>query len=115
MAAIKIKAPLVSIKSDNECTVGRIEFGILDVKHPDPLVVDVDEAQVIELLQHEVARVPKVQVRIDDRQFRHGMSRQPQENMTYKPAIVASKAVARNPGLPIENSRTARSPSAPTQ
>ena len=36
---------------------GRIELRILDMKHPDALVVDVDVVQVVELLQHEVARI----------------------------------------------------------
>src|SRR5918996_861317 len=33
----------------------RIELGVLDVKRLDPLMVDVDEAEVIELLQQKVA------------------------------------------------------------
>ena len=36
---------------------GRIELGVLDVEHPDPLVVEIDVLQVVELLQHEVARI----------------------------------------------------------
>src|SRR5208337_4425388 len=36
---------------------GRIELGILDVERLDPLVVDVDEFEIIELLQHEVRRI----------------------------------------------------------
>src|SRR5271170_6684992 len=33
---------------------GRIELGVLDVKRPDALVVDVDEGEIVELLQHEM-------------------------------------------------------------
>src|SRR2546429_5259970 len=33
------------------------EFGVLDVEHLDPLVVVVDEREVIDSLQHEMARV----------------------------------------------------------
>src|SRR5271166_4471836 len=36
---------------------GRIELGVLDVERLDPLVVDVDEVEIIELLQHEVRRI----------------------------------------------------------
>src|SRR5688572_12263003 len=36
---------------------GRIELGVLDMEHLDPLVVEIDVLQVVELLQHEVARV----------------------------------------------------------
>ena len=36
---------------------GGIELGVLHVKHLDALVVDVDERQIVELLQDEVARV----------------------------------------------------------
>src|SRR5271163_649174 len=36
---------------------GRIELAVLDVKRLDPLVVDVDEFEIVELLQHEVRRV----------------------------------------------------------
>src|SRR5271166_725236 len=36
---------------------GRIELGVLDVERLDPLVVDVDELEVVELLQHEVRRI----------------------------------------------------------
>ena len=36
---------------------GRIELGVLDVERLDPLVVDVDEGEVVELLQQEVRRV----------------------------------------------------------
>src|SRR5215217_1948067 len=36
----------------NALAAGRIELGILDVEHLDPLVIDVDVVQVIELLQH---------------------------------------------------------------
>ena len=36
---------------------GRVELGILDVEDLDALVVDVDVVEVVELLQHEVARV----------------------------------------------------------
>src|SRR5262249_30208274 len=35
----------------------RPEFGVLDVKRLDPLVIDVDEADVVERLQPEVRRV----------------------------------------------------------
>ncbi len=35
----------------------RIELRILDVKHSDTLVVDVDVFEIVELLQHEVAGV----------------------------------------------------------
>ena len=35
----------------------RVELGVLDVKRLDALVIDVDEAQVVELLQQEMARV----------------------------------------------------------
>ena len=35
----------------------RIELAVLDVKRLDPLVVDVDEFEVVELLQHEVRRI----------------------------------------------------------
>src|SRR3546814_5255348 len=33
------------------------EFGILDVKAAYPLVIDVEEREIIELLEHEVARI----------------------------------------------------------
>ena len=36
---------------------GRIELGVLDVEHPDALVIDVDVVEIIELLQDEVARI----------------------------------------------------------
>ena len=36
---------------------GRIELGVLDVERLDPLVVDVDEFEIVELLQHEVRRI----------------------------------------------------------
>src|SRR6185312_3852412 len=36
---------------------GRIELGILDVKHADALVVEVNVFEIVELLQHEVAGV----------------------------------------------------------
>src|SRR5208337_4575307 len=36
---------------------GRIELGVLDVERLDPLVVDVDELEIVELLQHEVRRI----------------------------------------------------------
>ncbi len=35
----------------------RVELGVLDVERPDPLVVDVDEAEIVELLQEEVAGI----------------------------------------------------------
>src|SRR5919106_1071996 len=35
----------------------RVELGVLDVERLDPLVVDVDEAEIIELLQEKMARV----------------------------------------------------------
>jgi hypothetical protein len=34
----------------------RVELGVLDVKRLDALVVDVDEAEIVELLQAEVRR-----------------------------------------------------------
>src|SRR2546426_10611590 len=36
---------------------GRIEFGVLDVEHADPLVIDVDILEIVELLQHEMAGI----------------------------------------------------------
>ena len=36
---------------------GRIEFGVLDVERLDALVIDVDEGEIVELLQHEVRGV----------------------------------------------------------
>ena len=33
---------------------GRIELGVLDVKRLDALVIDVDEGEIVELLQHEM-------------------------------------------------------------
>ena len=38
---------------------GRAELGVLDVKHLDALVVEVDVFEIVELLQDEVARVEK--------------------------------------------------------
>ena len=38
-------------------TRGRIELGVLDVERADALVVEVDEAEIVELLQHEMTRV----------------------------------------------------------
>src|SRR5690606_30463603 len=35
----------------------RIELGVLDVKHPDALVIDVDVLEIVEALQHVVRRV----------------------------------------------------------
>ena len=35
----------------------RVELGVLDVERVDALVVDVDEVEIVELLQHEVRRV----------------------------------------------------------
>src|SRR5438093_7331219 len=34
---------------------GRVELGVLDVEHADPLVIQVDILEVVELLQHEMA------------------------------------------------------------
>src|SRR6266545_4128150 len=36
---------------------GRIELGVLDVKHADPVVIKVDVLEIVELLQHEVAGI----------------------------------------------------------
>src|SRR5437867_901236 len=36
---------------------GRIELGVLDVKHANPLVIDVDVFEIVELLQHEMAGI----------------------------------------------------------
>ena len=36
---------------------GRIELGVLHVERLDALVIDVDEGEIVELLQHEVRRV----------------------------------------------------------
>ncbi|MNL28786.1 hypothetical protein D3C87_1504460 [compost metagenome] len=36
---------------------GRVELGVLDVKSLDAILVDVDVVEIIELLQHEVARI----------------------------------------------------------
>src|SRR5208283_1313356 len=36
---------------------GRIELGVLYVKRLDPLVIDVDDLEIVELLQHEVRRI----------------------------------------------------------
>src|SRR5438552_9034028 len=36
---------------------GRVELGVLDVKHADPLVIDVDVFEIVELLQHEMAGI----------------------------------------------------------
>ena len=36
---------------------GRVELGVLDVEGLDPLVVDVDVVEIVELLQHEVRRI----------------------------------------------------------
>ena len=36
---------------------GRIELGVLDVERLDPLVIDVDEFEIVELLQQEMRRV----------------------------------------------------------
>ena len=35
----------------------RVELGVLHVEGADPLVIHVDEAEIVELLQHEVARI----------------------------------------------------------
>src|SRR5947208_9148207 len=36
---------------------GRVELGVLDVKHANPLVIDVDVFEIVELLQHEMAGI----------------------------------------------------------
>src|SRR2546421_881350 len=36
---------------------GRIELGILDVKHADAVVIEVDVLEIVELLQHEVTGI----------------------------------------------------------
>ena len=36
---------------------GRVELGVLDVERLDPLVVEIDELEIVERLQHEVRRV----------------------------------------------------------
>src|SRR3546814_10911253 len=36
-------------------TSGGVEFGVLDVEHADPLVINVDELQIVECLQHIMA------------------------------------------------------------
>src|SRR3546814_13670088 len=36
---------------------GRVELGVLDVEHADPLVINVDELQIVERLQHIMAGI----------------------------------------------------------
>src|SRR5256884_1443849 len=36
---------------------GRVELGVLDVEHADPLVIQVDILEIVELLQHEMAGI----------------------------------------------------------
>src|SRR3546814_10475105 len=38
-------------------TSGGVEFGVLDVEHADPLVINVDELQIVERLQHIMAGI----------------------------------------------------------
>jgi len=36
---------------------GRVELGVLDVEHANPLVIEIDVLEIVELLQHEMAGV----------------------------------------------------------
>ena len=45
------------IAAVNTLPTGRIELGILDVEHADNLLIDIDKLQIVELLQHHMARI----------------------------------------------------------
>ena len=45
------------VSAVNALAAARIELRVLDVEHLDAVGVDVDEGEIVELLQHEVARI----------------------------------------------------------
>ena len=64
---------------------GRVELGVLDVKRLDALVVEVDEVQVVELLQQEVARVVVDAGSADDCRPARGTSRRSRRRAGPRP------------------------------